>query len=271
MNKLSKLLFLAIAAIGFTSCLEDEMIEEQKYGIINVDANKILEIPTASNTFSLLIEDKATTLDVVPIHLAANDVAKEDIKVTLQIDAAASTFPSTRYTLPEGLVAVIPKGSRDGALKLNMNPKDLDPSNPYKLVFSIVSVDQPGYIISGNFNKRTATFSARNAYEGVYRATGVFVHPTAGARDINRDKTLKTINTTTSETEFADLGGSGWTMWLVVNPDNTVTLIPKGSASTSTVQTGINKYDPATKTFTLSYNYPGGGGNRVVTETIKRK
>ena len=69
------------------------------------------------------------------------------------------------------------------------------------------------------------------------------------------------LNLTTSEINFADLGGSGWTMWLKVNPDNTVVFTPKGASNTSTVQFGENRYDPTTKTFILNYKYPGAGGD----------
>lgn len=76
MKNFFKLMFVAFIATGLTSCLEDENIEEQKYGLINLDANKIVEIPTASRSFSLLIENKTQSLDAVPVHLAASEPAK---------------------------------------------------------------------------------------------------------------------------------------------------------------------------------------------------
>ncbi|MFT3751761.1 MAG: hypothetical protein QM800_02420 [Paludibacter sp.] len=41
------LIILALIALtaGFSSCLNDRMIEDQKYGMINLNANKIIEIP----------------------------------------------------------------------------------------------------------------------------------------------------------------------------------------------------------------------------------
>lgn len=41
-------------SVGLTSCLSDSNIDEQKYGLTDLNANKIIEIPsTASHTLSL--------------------------------------------------------------------------------------------------------------------------------------------------------------------------------------------------------------------------
>lgn len=270
MKRFQTIYVLAFLALGLTSCLEDENIEEQKYGIINLDANKIIEIPSATKNFSLLIENKATTLEAINVHLAANDVAAEDIKVTLALDPA-STYPASKYTLPEGLVVTIPKGSRDGVLKVNMNPQDLDPSTPYTLIYSIASVDKPGYIISGNYAKRTVKVAARNAYEGTYKATGVFTHPTAGPRAIDRDKKVTTINATTSRIEIGDLASANYYMYIRVNADNTVTILPDPSAVTQNVfPNGVNTYNPATKSFTLNYGY-SSAAPRLISEVVVLK
>ena len=124
-------------------------------------------------------------------------------------------------------------------------------------------------------NLNTITVSVANAYSGNYKSVGKFVHPTSGERGINRNKTLAPIDPATVSTEYADLGGNGWTMWLVVNPDNTVTLVPKGAASTATVQFQVdvddNTFNPATNTFKLRYKYAGAGGDRVVNETLTKQ
>ena len=61
-------------------------------------------------------------------------------------------------------------------------------------------------------------------------------------------------------------------MWLKVDPKTyNVTLTPQASANPGTTQVGKNVYDPATKTFTLNYQYEGSGGFRVISETIKKK
>jgi hypothetical protein len=124
-------------------------------------------------------------------------------------------------------------------------------------------------------NNNTVTVSVANQYSGEYQSVGKFIHPTAGERGINRAKTLAPIDINTVETEFADLGGNGWTMRLQVDPaDYTVTIIPTGNASGGTVPNGENYFVPATDTeaayFILNYKYAGAGGDRVVSEKVTK-
>jgi hypothetical protein len=283
MNKITKLFALGAFAIGLTSCLDDMNIEDQKYGMINLDAYKIVELPSASRSFSQLLQDKAISLNVLTVHLAAGEVAQEDITVTLSTDqtaaqvaayntankASVEAFPAGKYTLPTPLTVVIPKGSSEGTLALNFNAKDLDPAHPYALNFKITNVDKPGYTVSGNYNNTLVRISAKNAYEGTYKATGVFTHPTAGPRAIDRNKTVTTVNATTSRIEVGDLAGSGYYMYVQVNADNTVTILPDPTGATQDVfATGANTYDPATKTFTLNYAYNSAAPRRI-SETVK--
>ncbi len=135
-------------------------------------------------------------------------------------------------------------------------------------LFRLVSVMEDGRELRNN---STITVAVANLYSGSYHSEGKFVHPTAGPRDINRAKTLAPIDAQTCETEYADLGGNGWKMWLRVNPDdNSVEIIPIAPASPGTVPNGDNFYDPATKSFTLNYKYAGAGGDRVVSEVITK-
>jgi Domain of unknown function (DUF1735) len=182
MNNISKLFVLAFATLGLSSCLEDQFIEDQKYGMINLDAHKIIELPSAVNVLALPLEDKTTSVNFVTVHLAANEVAAEDIKVTLDMSKSAQMvadyneeheteyvdFPASLYSLSEGLVVTIPKGSRDGVLKLSTNASKFDPALSYALGFSVASVDKPGYTISGNFKNSVVAISAKNKYDGVY-------------------------------------------------------------------------------------------------------
>ena len=61
-------------------------------------------------------------------------------------------------------------------------------------------------------------------------------------------------------------------MFIKVNTDNTVTITGGGNGIEPLVQdTSLpNNYNPATKTFTLNYYYPGSGGNRVMHEVYVR-
>ena len=59
-------------------------------------------------------------------------------------------------------------------------------------------------------------------------------------------------------------------MKITINADNSVTLVPAGATPNIDMSYGVNKYDPATKSFTLNYAY-NTAAPRIVRETITRK
>ncbi len=113
---------------------------------------------------------------------------------------------------------------------------------------------------------------AINIYEGNYASTGRFEHPTA-PRDLALDKYMTTVNTNTITGPHSDLGGSGYTIEVKINTDNTcvVSQFANGAPLGEMTPGAINKYDPTTKTFTLNYRYSGSNGWRTISETLKLK
>jgi hypothetical protein len=111
-----------------------------------------------------------------------------------------------------------------------------------------------------------------NQYEGLYHATGHFDHPTS-PRDINLDKYMLSVDAFTITGAHSDLGGGGYTITIKVNPDHSVNVkqFTNGSEIGEMVPGAENKYNPASKTFTLHYRYSGGGGWRTINETLVLK
>ncbi|QKZ14418.1 BT_3044 domain-containing protein [Spirosoma sp. KUDC1026] len=270
MKKYLYVVFAAGLTASLSSCLNDD---EHYVDFKNVGA--IAEIPSSAfygreDARSYL---KVTAVvDSFDVNIASPDVPTQDTQVTLAVDQSALT--GTAYTiLPSSLFQLITPtvtvkaGSRLASVKYQLNTSSLTFKDNYALPVVIKSATN-GVTVSSNYGTKIVAIKLRNNYEGTYQSTGTFAHPTAGTRAINRTKTLSSIDETTSQTEYADLGTAAQ-MWLTINADNTVTITPKGTAS-ATVQTGVNKYDPATRTFTLSYQYAGSGGNRIINETIRR-
>lgn len=297
MKKYSKIFALALLTLGLSSCLKDDMVDDQKYGMINLDANKITELPDATAPFSLLLEDKEVTIDLITVNLAASQVAQEDLTVTLDTaqtpaviaaynEANAATtlsFPvSSKFTFPTGLVVTIPKGSRTGVLQLKLNKLDLNASRPLGKAFRIVSVDKPGYIISGNFNSTLAVVAAKNQYDGIYSYSGTIYRNSAtgpdpvlsGAFTNATARSLVTLSPNTLSLVPLWVNGTGIAgidnTFITVDPvTNLVTVASKGNATLKNTPGAVNKYDPATRTFTLAFEWGAAPANRVTTMILK--
>jgi hypothetical protein len=276
--KISLLTLVAALVVGVTSCgdPEDLVTENAKEGGMIVPVAPSLSY-VLNNTPSLdmeLLVPKGPGVSSIQVYkyycsqCGDEDLAAESNEVlAATIDVAGAnksedvteSLPLTYAQLREGLTIdgeALPEDEN------NLNIGDF-------WEFRFVTIMEDGREL---INLNTVTVSVANLYSGEYQSTGVFNHPVAGPRDINRAKTLAPIDAQTVETEFADLGGSGWRMWLVVNGDNTVTLVPKGSASPGTVQFTVdsddNTYNPETGIIKLRYKYAGSGGDRVVNETL---
>ena len=269
-------LLLATVAVGLSACLKDTGYTDLFEGKTGSDQPIVSIFGDQSGEHVLGVNFSTALADVEVFSLNVGSAQKlsQDVTATVAVNPALLTgttyllLPTNAYTIPNQTVT-IKAGQRDAPFMVKINSSLIDLTKEYALPLSITGAT--GALVASNLKDAVYVIKVNNVYSGAYQATGTFTHPTAGERKINEEKILGTIDATTSQAKFADLGGSGWLMWLKVNPDNTVTLIPKGAASAGTVQFGVNKYDPATKTFTLNYKYVGGGGDRVISETIKKK
>lgn len=153
-------------------------------------------------------------------------------------------------------------------LAITLDKSKLDFAKSYAFGFELKDVGTSK--ISAEQNIIIVNPIVKNAYHGVYHASGVFHHPTAGDRPINEDKLLVTAGLTSVRAPLGDLGGAGFYMILNVNADNTVTITPSGATPNINQSWGPNYYDPAGKAFHLHYSY-NTAAPRIIEETITRK
>lgn len=182
-------------------------------------------------------------------------------------------LPSASYTI-DPLDVDFEPGQFLRSLKIRLNPSTLDLTKKYALAFKIANAGA-GYGISNGRGSGIYRILITNKYHGSYRSTGNFEHPTA-PRTIDKDKFLTTTGPSTVETEFGDLGSSGWKMKLTVNSDNTISMVPSGASNTTAAlmfddPNYNNKYNPATRTYWIKYGYPMPGPTRIITEKITLK
>ncbi|WP_375447073.1 BT_3987 domain-containing protein [uncultured Fibrella sp.] len=287
MKNYLSLCLAATIALSMTSCLKDD-----EHFVDFTATAPVIDIPTSA--FYGVVANQGLSIQTAPVsysfnvNLSGPQTLGQDVTVNLAIDPSVLTAynaaNSTNYKpLPSSLyqftttTTTIKAGQRLAPVSLNFfsgSDKITDQvgynNANYALPIRVTGTSN-NLAVSSNFGYKIISLKLKNQYDGTYGATGTFTHPVNGPRAINEEKTLQTIDLNTVQTNFADLGNQGWLMQLRVNADNTVTLIPKGSANAATIQFGVNKYDPATKTYTLNYKYAGSGGDRVINETLRRK
>ena len=272
-----KTLLFSISMIGLIACSKDNN---------NAVAPEITVSMAGTDAGTLVL--KNYKLDVVrtdsfAVNISSTDLAPKDLSLTLDISQTGLEFqnnkrkaagetnytvlPTTTYSFSPNPV-IIKAGTRTAKFAVKVNvPFAIDLTNDYLLPVGITNAGDAKINSALSF-VNIGIDGLPNQYDGAYRSKGQFTLPTS-SRNIDREKILKTIDRITSETEFADLGTL---MWLKINKDNSVTIIPQQS-TTGLVgmveQTGINKYDPTTKAITLNYQY--NVGSRIVTEVITRK
>ncbi|MCE5179708.1 MAG: hypothetical protein LLF81_11275 [Porphyromonadaceae bacterium] len=312
MNKIYTLVLSVIAfGMGMTSCLNDSMIEDQKYGLIDLDVNKIIELPAGgTHTVDITSLDEGKKDFMRELRLAADQPAKEDIVVSLEVvsdratiikeirellsdrypedgenavsDEEILTFAATGITVPA--TVTIPKGARSVNFPVNIDTHLLKPTPQFILV-RIKSVDKPGYIVSGNFGQLLLNLKLRHQYEGRYVLTGTMEHlPSPGAYvhiTTIFDPEPYTVQLQTfdgqsvifyEEMGWSDYiypiatatgGYSGWGSFAPIfkfdDQGNVIAVTnyygqPAGNTRSALLDpSGVNKYDPATKSFQVSY------------------
>lgn len=289
-KKFGLILSLIAVAFGLNSCLNDDNINDQKYGLINLDANKIIELPSnASHVVSkTLLPSGIVDVTIGEVRLAAENSATEDLIITLSSDTTGVftngelIFPSDKVVIPTSLT--IPKGERSVPLIVKINTEFLLP-DPQYIAISIKNVDKEGYIISGNFGVLKANFKIKHKYEGRYVLTGTMDHlPSLGAyvhitNLFDPDPYTVQLQTVDGSTLifYEEMGwgdyiypimtaAGGYSGWGSFCPEfkfdsegNVISVTnaygqPAGNTRSAVLDpTGVNKYDETTKSFKVSY------------------
>lgn len=270
-------LIIFSSTIGLISCTGDTT-DPTVAEVVSISGNVGGTLQTAAFKIDTLVElkykvnyESVNSLSKdLPITIGATQSALDFLKATnvkraTTGDDALEALPVSVYTIVN---TIIKAGQKEAEFSVKVKLiKTLDYTKEYAIPIGISNAN--GVKISENLGAMNIFVDGTpNKYQGVYKSIGTFSHPTT-PRKIDREKQLISIDKFTSETEFADLS---YPMWLKINKDNTVTIIPKGEAANVAgpfEQIGINKYDPTTKTFTLNYQY--NYGTRGISEKITKQ
>ena len=290
MKKIILSVFVA-ASVLMSGCLKDKDFEDQKYG---TQPNDIKGIGFVSAKYALALESSANpqTIVTVIVGLNADQTSSTPINYTVAaapasvLPAGVTALTASQYTF--AAAGQIPAGKFFDTLEIVIpNASLLDPLLTFGIGLTITSVD-PGYVIINNATTATVQFNVKNAYDGIYAVvSGTVIRyaspgvplndalsgPVAG----NPDVTMITIGATkvaVNNLRWSGGGGIGGidNLQLEVNPaTNAVTMSALGNATLKNQPGRENKYDPATKTFTLNFHWNPTANVREYSVILKYK
>jgi len=256
---------------------------------------------TSYSVFAFAYENGTAVEKTYVVQLTGPDPAESDITLSIGANAAAvatlnaeksvaSTFvpftvmPTALYTILTPTV-VIPAGQRTAVVRVRYNTTIFNYAFRYALPLAITSGG--GKNISKTFGTILLSVAAKNAYDGIYGSSSGAVQrygspgvPTVGdalngSIANNPDLTLTTINATTTEIGNLRWAGGGSlvagidNLRATVDPvTNLVTMSSVGNATLRSTPGKTNTYDPATKTFTLNFDWGQTTAPREITNLV---
>ena len=263
---------LSLALFAATGCLKDDDYDKGiNQSVHATDGEiKVVEIGlTTTSTTNFLIASfnsspDDTVVDLIPVNLATKDPAPEDIHVTLVpkqslVDDYNTTNgteyedPAALYELQNGGVVTIPKGSRTGYLQIKFKPSEFI-SGSWAVGFQISSIQEAGYVVSGNLSNGIVAIGIKNAYDGVYHAVGHFDHPSLGG-DYDAEWTLTTTGAQSNSFQLITTAIFSVIVDLTVDPVTNLVTVESASVNIDPYVAANNYYDPATRTFHLDFGY----------------
>lgn len=282
---------LVATSLFMSGCLKDKDFEDQIYGS---QPNDIKGVGFVNAKYALALESSANpqTIVTVIVGLNASQTSSTPINYTVAaapssvLPAGVTALTSSQYTF--SATGTIPAGAWFDTLEIVIpNASLLDPLSTFGIGLTITAVD-PGYVIVNNATTATVQFNVKNAYDGIYSVVSGLVtrynSPGVPANDAlsgpltgNPDVTMITIGATTvsvNNLRWSGGGGIGGidNLQLTVNPATNMTSIISLQNATLTNWAGReNKYDPATRTFTLNFRWNPAGATREYSVILKYK
>ncbi|PZR28962.1 MAG: hypothetical protein DI535_04425 [Citrobacter freundii] len=284
--------FLAIAGIlGLSSCVKEDPPLGSK-GTTNVIEfyNQVPDLISSlitsthpSYNIDLVFTGDTQPVDIVVSYSGAETAAPQDITVNVAIDP--TMIPTFNTQNATSLVAMdatvfqadtwtvtIPKGQKQATIHGKVLKATYDFGKSYGLPLKITSASFGK--VSTNYGTMIFRIQARNGYDGVYKiisgnvqrysAPGV---PTSGdalngSLAGNPNLSLVTVDATTVELQnmtwhggTSGIGGINNTRAKVDPTTNLVTMSSVGNTTLANTLGKDNKYDPATKTYTINFNW----------------
>jgi len=297
--KITGFLLLASCVI-LSSCLKDSPLTLDTAQTNNVtefaNTGSIATLPSGSaasrfsiDLGSLKVGDTASFK--VNVDYAGADMAPQDISVVIDVDHSLLETYNEEHSVdganylapPDDLITanfpitlVIPKGQQFAQTVIPVKlPADFDFNATYALPLKITSTSTG--IISGNFGAALYALNVRNIYDGVYDINGYILRE--GDPVLSGNYSGYQVSMTTSGPFSIQYDHHPWAdgssvggidgLTLTINPTtNKVTVSCVTNPAVVNAPNYDSRYDPASKTFFVSYYWGAGPTNRAATDTL---
>ncbi|MBB6498539.1 BT_3987 domain-containing protein [Pedobacter cryoconitis] len=286
-NNILKWTLPVLCVIGLSSCLKNKNAQPDFSSV-----TPVVEIPVnapagnggGNSLIASFTVDPALSDYVFYVNYAAPAANANDLKITLAVDPTAlATYnttnsttlpilPSNGYVVPT--TVTIPAGQRKVQVPIKINTSVLDPTLAYALPITIT--DASGVIISKNFASLILNIVLKNKYDGKYNLKGSILRAgdnvlSGNFKGYSKSLTTFGVNSVQFGQIWADGSNTGGIDGLTLTVDpatNKVKVTSTTNAAVVNLPTYDNRYDPATKTFFVSFYWGTGPTNRAATDTL---
>jgi hypothetical protein len=302
MKKIIKIYLLLASAVLVSSCLEDDkapLDPSRTQNIIEFLDSSVPASPAGSiypvyaSSYLLSPQDGFE----LKISYSGPNENNADINLALAIDPSAldeyntqmvhglngsaglhgttyDLMPETNYDIST-MALTIPKGQSQVSLPITVYPDKFDFSRNYAIPLRIVSASTG--TLSAHYSVAILAVGVRNDYDGVYAITGGNIQRNSAtgpdpalSGDYVDDLEVELITLASDRVSFEPVwkDGSGIAgidgTSITINPDNSI-LVKSSNPTMKHIVGTENKYDPATREFTINIEWGTAPSNRVIT------
>jgi hypothetical protein len=296
MKKYLGILLLAITTTSLTSCLKDGRVNLPPGGsppVIEFSTTllgaPVSDVNSPVGVFLRNVDLVETQTFEVTAHYTGGGMAPQDITVNIDNDpsqiavfndyedlhdeSAYILMPSNLFSGSPGSV-VIKKGSNIAKFTITVKPKLFDLTVGYLIPFRMTSVSSG--TISKNFSNILINVAPKNQWDGIYIDHGYALRQNdPDLTGYFKGQSIPMITSGPFSVQFSPKwnGGGGIAgidgTTATVNPTtNKVTMSSTANPVLVNDPSYDNRYDPATKTFYLSFYWGSGINNRAHRDTL---
>lgn len=291
-----------VMVLSLSSCLKDDIVDQDFSGVNKNFIGIFDSSPSSSSTNStgigIVASDATAVLTLEVGYIGQGKSPGAD--VTIEFDPAVLEEFNAQsgedlvllqpgdFEMPSSVT--IPAGQSKVELPITLKPQTIVKTDAdlFKLFGLPIKVTKGPEALSGNYSKHVIIVNVKNQYDGVFDFKGKITRNSAAGPDLTlggnfKDLEASLITKSPNEVWFdsqtwatgagvAGIGEAGVDgVIFTVNPTtNKVTITCPGNPALKNTAGYDSRYDPATKTFYVAFDWGAGANTRLAVDTLVR-